>query len=249
MEDPRNYLLVLIEEYKSLRDESKQISINMFTALQWGAALLGVIIAAAFTQWGKQDAVVLLTFYIIVPMLSAMAMFLWLGEAERFKRVGDYICLVEQKAGMILDEFKQRNNIETTWSQEIIIELEDSIKLSHSSLDLSDPLAWEQWLKNMKGKEGHRPWIYKIRLLSFLVLMCISFIIAVYYTIIHPNFLPVTWQQTIKQWTPKADVKIMILFITSLVMIAATFIIAIIFGGKLNVTTKAFRRKGMKKDL
>lgn len=34
MEDPRNYLLVLMEEYKSLRDESRQISINMFTALQ-----------------------------------------------------------------------------------------------------------------------------------------------------------------------------------------------------------------------
>lgn len=32
MEDLKNYLQILAEEYKSLREESRQISINMFTS-------------------------------------------------------------------------------------------------------------------------------------------------------------------------------------------------------------------------
>ncbi len=43
-------------------------------------------------------------------------MFLWLGEAMRFKRVGDYICLIEQKVGMILDNFKQQYSIKEKFS-------------------------------------------------------------------------------------------------------------------------------------
>lgn len=176
-------------------------------------------------------------------MLCAVAMFLWLGEAERFKRVGDYICLIEQKAGMMLEEFKIQNKIEDEWSHYIVNELEKSINLSHSSLDLSDPLAWEQWLKNMKGKEGHRPWIYIFRLASFLMLMCVSFLIAVYYTIIHPQFLPDAWREPVKHLIPEPHIKILILFISSFVMISATVLIAYIHGKKFDVTTNAFRRR------
>lgn len=35
MDDVKQYLSLLAEEYKSLRDESKQASINMFAALRW----------------------------------------------------------------------------------------------------------------------------------------------------------------------------------------------------------------------
>jgi len=49
MDNGIHYLSILAEEYKSLRDESKQASINMFAALRWGAAVLGVVIAAGFT--------------------------------------------------------------------------------------------------------------------------------------------------------------------------------------------------------
>lgn len=244
MTDPRNYILVLLEEYKSLRDESKQASINMFTALQWGAAVLGVIIAAAFTQWGKQDAVVLLTFYLVVPILSATAMFLLLGEATRFKRVGDYICLIEQKASLVLDEFKTINNIERNW-QRIETDLLDSLQMSHSELDLSDPLAWEQWLRVMRSKrttEGHIGWIYKIRLGFFLLLMVLSFAIATYYALTRPRFLPDSWRSNIRQIMPEPYIKVLILLGISLTFILTTGLLAYQYGKRLDTNTKAFRR-------
>ncbi len=244
MDDPKNYLFALVEEYKSLRDESKQASINMFAAFQWGAAVLGVIIAAAFTQWGKQDAVVLLTFYLIVPILSAMTLFLWLGEATRFRRVGDYICLLEQKAGIILNDFKQHNNVENIWSANVT-KIEDSLKMPHSELDLSDPLVWEQWLRDMKDKSpttGHIEWIYKIRFGFFILLMVVSFMIATYYASIHPRFLLIPVRKAVKDLMPDTNTKLIILLVMSLIFILVVFVIAYRFAKKLTSDTETFRR-------
>ncbi len=251
MDDVKQYLAMLAEEYKSLRDESKQASINMFAALRWGAAVLGVVIAAGFTQWNKQHAVVLLTFYIVIPVLSAMTMFLWLGEAARFKRVGDYICLIEQKAGMILDEFKRQYGVREKW-ESLQSQIEKSIQISHSSLDLSDPMAWEQWLKDMKGKgptEGHLGWIYKIRLAFFPLLMLFSFLTGTYYVLTHPIFVPL-WFAPLVRFLPKAKTNTVILIVLSIIIILATTIMAYMIGLKLDVKTEPIIRSqsGKKND-
>ena len=248
MEDLMIYLSILTEEYRSLRDESKQASINMFTALRWGAAVLGIVITAGFTQWNKQHAVVLLTFFILVPILGAVAMFLWLGEAARFKRVGDYICLIEQKAGMVLDEVKQKYGIKERW-EKFKEPLENSISISHSALDMSDPLAWEQWLRDMKGKsvtEGHQIWIYKIRLSFFILLMAFSFLIGTYYVLTHPRFTPyvLIW---LERCIPEVKIKVVILILVSIVIILTTGIIAFRIGRKLDVKTKSFTREQIEK--
>lgn len=243
MDDAKQYLSILAEEYKSLRDESKQASINMFAALRWGAAVLGVVIAAGFTQWNKQHAVVLLTFYIVIPFLSAMTMFLWLGEAARFKRVGDYICLIEQKAGMILDVFKQQYGVKEKWVG-LQKQIEEKIAISHSSLDLSDPLAWEQWLKDMKGKgatEGHLAWIYKIRLAFFPLLMFFSFLTGTYYLLTHPRFVP-SWLAPFGSFIPEAKNNALILLLLSILIIFTTTLMAFVIGRRLDVKTEPIIR-------
>lgn len=243
MDNIKQYLSILAEEYKSLRDESKQASINMFDALRWGAAVLGVVIAAGFTQWNKQHAVVLLTFYIVIPVLSAMAMFLWLGEAARFKRVGDYICLIEQKAGMILDVFKQQNAVKEKWGA-LQKQIEEKIAISHSSLDLSDPLAWEQWLKDMKGKgptEGHLAWLYKIRIAFFPLLMLFSFLTGTYYVLTHPRFVP-SWLEQFRSFIPEAKNNAVILLLLSIIIIFATTLMAFVIGRRLDVKTEPIIR-------
>lgn len=246
MDDAKQYLSILAEEYKSLRDESKQASINMFAALRWGAAVLGVVIAAGFTQWNRQHAVVLLTFYVVIPLLSAMAMFLWLGEAARFKRVGDYICLIEQKAGMLLDIFKQQYAVKERWAP-LQKQIEDKIAISPSSLDLSDPLAWEQWLKDMKGKgtigttEGHLAWIYKIRLAFFPMIMLFSFFTGTYYVLTHPRFVP-SWLAAFVNFIPEAKTRAVILLILSIMIISVTTLMAFVIGRKLDVKTEPIIR-------
>jgi hypothetical protein len=86
-DDKALYLSVMIEEYKTLRDESKQASINMFAALQLGAGFVGLTIAAGFTQWGRSTDIteVMIVFMILVPLLCALSTFIWLGEAVRLK--------------------------------------------------------------------------------------------------------------------------------------------------------------------
>jgi len=243
MDDIKLYLSMLAEEYKSLREESKQASINMFAALRWGAAVIGVVIAAGFTQWNKQHAVVFLIFYIVIPILSAMTMFLWIGEAIRFKRVGDYICLIEQKVGMIFDEFKCKYAIKKKW---VVLQeqIENNIAISHSSLDLSDPLAWEQWLKDMKGggiTEGHLAWVYKIRLAFFPLLMFFSFSTGTYYCLTHPRFIP-KWLTPVVSFVTKTKNNVGILILLSLLIILTATLIIIVIGRKLDVKTNPIVR-------
>jgi len=250
MEDIKEYLSIVAEEYKSLRDEIKQASINMFSSLNWGAAILGLVIAAGFTQWNKQHAVVLLIFFIFTPLFSAMTMFLWLGEAVRFKRAGDYICLIEQKAGMVLDDVKQKYSIKENWDQ-LKRHIEESIRIPSTSndLDLSDPLAWEQWLKDMKGKGptvGHLAMIYKIRLGFFILLMSFSFITGNYYVFTHPKFIP-SWLLWVAKAIPEPRNGILILISSSGIIILAAILVAIGIGRNLDVHTKPFSRRKYKK--
>jgi hypothetical protein len=45
----KTYVALAGEEYSTLRDESKQASINMWTAMQWGSALIGITIGVRRT--------------------------------------------------------------------------------------------------------------------------------------------------------------------------------------------------------
>src|SRR6266516_2526583 len=98
------YIALVTEEYKTLRDESKQASVNMWTAVQWGAVFIGATIGLGLTQWTAGGPITPLAFDIVVPSFSGFIMAFWLGEAARFKRVGDYLCLVEQKLSFLLEQ-------------------------------------------------------------------------------------------------------------------------------------------------
>jgi len=175
------YLRNAIEEYKTLRDESKQASINMYSALQWGSAIVGVLFSAGFTQWKTHDAVVLAVFCIIVPTACAMSMFLWLGEAMRFKRVGDYICLIEAKVSQLC---RYPDPDDWVRSQRV---LEGRLGLPESALDLAQPLVWERWLRDTRGRggtAGHLELVYIIRLGLFPALAGLALAIGTLYSLV-----------------------------------------------------------------
>jgi hypothetical protein len=184
------YIATVLEEYKSIREESKQASINMFAALQWGAAVQGVVVVGAFTQWDKEPGVVLFAFCLLVPALCAMTMLLWLGEAARMKRAGDYVGILEQKVSLLLDEFRRESTeFQFEWAQ-VQARIEKNLNLSFTEVDLVDPLAWEQWLKEMAGRntsEGHLKLLYQLRIAFFPFLMASSLFIGMYYSFCDPG--------------------------------------------------------------
>jgi hypothetical protein len=88
---------LVLEEYRTLRDESKQANTNMFTAIQWGSVIVGVTMTATFTQWDDEHGVVIVLLAAVVPALSLMTTFLWLGEAARLTRAGEYLSRLEEE--------------------------------------------------------------------------------------------------------------------------------------------------------
>ncbi len=176
------YINVVLEEYKTLREESKQASINMFTSLSIGLGIVGVIIAGAFSIWNSEPMITLIALYFLIPIFILTATFLWLGEAMRFKRAGDYLCLIEAKLSMFLQnslgEFKESWHLRQG-------EFEDKLRFPHANIDFSDALGWEQWLRDMIDKPapfGHLALIYKIRLGFFMLIFSASFATGVYLT-------------------------------------------------------------------
>jgi len=154
--DVKDYITATLEEYKTLRDESRQCSINMFSVFSIGLGAIGIIAAVGFNLLkGETVVIALLIFYLFIPILSIAIAFLWIGEAARFKRAGDYICFIEVKLSLLL---KRTNNKEiisfsNNWSsyQE---KIEEKLKFEqHVPIDLSDPLAWERWLRGVPLRE------------------------------------------------------------------------------------------------
>lgn len=245
MDEQKIYLSILMEEYKSLREESKQASINMFSALRWGSAIVGALMGAGFVAWNnRQHFVVLIIFYIVVPILSSMSMFLWLGEAIRFKRVGDYICMLEQKIGYFVDKFEIISDLKSNW--EILQKnIELNMKMSGSQLNLIDPLTWEQWLratrKGIFNLEGHQELIYVLRLSFFPITMIFSFLIATYYVIAYPRFTP-EYLLFLQDYIPGTKVGTIYFIIFFVLIFIFSISIATLIGLKLRAKSKVTLR-------
>lgn len=142
----KNYINVTLEEYKTLRNESRQCSANIFTALYIGFGAIGVLGAVGFPLIAVAETVSsgLIIFGLFIPILATGISFIILGEATRFKRVGDYICFIEIKLSSLFNEIPQKKIENWTSYQKII---ENKLSFPHVSINLSEPLIWERWLK------------------------------------------------------------------------------------------------------
>jgi len=189
--DIKNYIATTLEEYKTLREESRQCSINMFSAFSIGLGVIGIAAISGFSIWGIPEAqlISLIVFYAFIPIIITASVFLWLGEAARFKRVGDYICFIEIKLSLIFKELCKNNNFEKRW-EFFQKRIEHNFKLPSTKLYLGYPLVWEQWLRDMRliptkrrfQAVGHLGWVYKLRLGSFMAIFALSWIVAIILT-------------------------------------------------------------------
>lgn len=185
------YWTIAGEEYKSVRDEAKQAELNTFTALQWGAVLLGALMAAGFSQWLGSKAIVMVIFLGFVPLLAFVTLFIWIGEMIRMKRAGDYLCVIEKKMAVLADDAGLAPDFGSWKVTKQTIEVDLAFELS--GLPLTDPLNWERWLRDARpptfslSSSGHQ-WITNLARAAFfpLVAFC-SMAIGTYHYVRVPK--------------------------------------------------------------
>ncbi len=232
MKEYELYIQVVMEEYRSLNDQLRQAISNMFTSLHWGALLLGAVVAAALTQWNKEHTVVIIIFLGVLPLLTMATMFLWLGEGARLKRTGDYLYLIELKVASIMESFQCLEDTRKAVTRRLKA-MQPGASLHDFGVDLSQPLAWEQWLRGSRGRgltEGYLPWVYVSRLALFLALFMGSLIAGAYYLMTHPVNVP--------EW-PSWEAVLVVLWAVSLVVAGA---VAVAVSVKLGQKPGSLRR-------
>jgi hypothetical protein len=175
---------VLQEEYKTVREESKQAELNTFAALQWGATLIAFAAGAGLTQWGvnNRGAVVVTAFVLLIPVFSVASFYLWLGEALRMKRAGDYLCIIEARVEASFEADTKK------WSHKQQMEAEAALGLAHGKHLLQSPLNWERWLRSsrrsfwdLKTSGGHEPITQAPRFMFFPLIAGLSWSVGTYY--------------------------------------------------------------------
>lgn len=187
MLDPKKYLELLIEEYRSIRDEVKQSNINMWTAMQWGTAILAILFGVGLSQWNSGTPASPIVFGLLIPAFSFITLSFWLGEAARLKRAGDYIFLLEKKAEVLLQssgslpEVMRRKWPKKQDEYERWLHLKRSVDNVERTALLSAPLAWETWLRVRKGRglvDGHLSKLYMFRVGYFPMVSTGSLVLA-----------------------------------------------------------------------
>ena len=89
------WLDVAMEEYKTLRQEVQTSLTAQHTILSFGTATLGLVFGAAVNLWDEELAPIVL-FSLLIPLLSGLVLLMWLSEAMRMVRAGNYLAVLEQ---------------------------------------------------------------------------------------------------------------------------------------------------------
>jgi hypothetical protein len=93
--DEKSWLQAKLEEYKALRAESMESLRAQHQVLVYSFSLIGLLTAASGQIWDKSSFVATLIFWVAIPTFCYTFTFIWLGEVERFLRVGHYIAELE----------------------------------------------------------------------------------------------------------------------------------------------------------
>jgi hypothetical protein len=98
-----DWLTVVLEEYRSLRREIVASLAMQQSSLTLGTLALGGLVLAGFHDWDTKTAnLPLVIFFVVVPIVSYVVGFIWLGEYARATRAGEYLVHVEERVNEAL---------------------------------------------------------------------------------------------------------------------------------------------------
>lgn len=96
---PEAWASAVLEEYKSLREESLAALDRQLGVVRFGMALVATLIALGIrTQRDKYVGGLTLT--VFEPLVVCMVLAMWLGEVERSVRAGAFVAAIEAKLEM-----------------------------------------------------------------------------------------------------------------------------------------------------
>ncbi len=91
-----DWLAVVIEEYKTLREESLTSLQTQQSILRFGTATLGIVLVAGFNVW-ERPLLSEIIFFFFAPLISYLVLIIWMGEIARMMRSGVYLLELEKK--------------------------------------------------------------------------------------------------------------------------------------------------------
>ncbi len=113
--DEKDWLSLVIEEYKTAREESLDADNNAQSILKFGIAIIGVVISLGFNFWDK-NPIPDFIFLVFNPILCYLILTMWIGEFARRIRVGHFIIEeVEKKVNRRFKKNLQPALILETW--------------------------------------------------------------------------------------------------------------------------------------
>ena len=110
-----NSVEILLEEYKTLRQESLTAMNNRNRVLSFGLAAIGAIVTGGVYAYKVDDNSLIsnLTLIIVIPAITSFILLIWLGEYERMQRAGKFLARLEGRIN------KEAREILLTWETQL----------------------------------------------------------------------------------------------------------------------------------
>lgn len=90
------WIEVVMEEYKTLRQESLTAITTQQSVLRYGLAITGILLASAIKSWNDRVLCGSLTL-VFIPITCYLVLIIWMGEVGRMMRAGQHILKIERK--------------------------------------------------------------------------------------------------------------------------------------------------------
>jgi hypothetical protein len=90
---------VLLEEYKTLRQEILTAMSNRNSILSFGQASIGAVFTASIISYKTTSYSLLssLSLIFVVPTVVSFVLFMWIGEYQRMQRAGKFLVELEER--------------------------------------------------------------------------------------------------------------------------------------------------------
>src|SRR5918912_1379632 len=92
-----DWLAIVMDEYRTLRAEIIAALGMQQSALALGSLALGGVALAGLNAWPDEDSTLPLVVFFVVPLVSYIALSIWLAEYSRAMRAGAFLVDVEAK--------------------------------------------------------------------------------------------------------------------------------------------------------
>ncbi|MFV9644354.1 MAG: hypothetical protein ACNYWU_00890 [Desulfobacterales bacterium] len=110
------WLEVVMEEYKTLRQESLTSMQMQQSILNFGTATVGIALSGGFAAWDKTPLPEFI-FLFLIPIVIYLIVLVWLGEVGRMFRAGNFLCELEEKVNSQFSEKEMALTWETWLSR------------------------------------------------------------------------------------------------------------------------------------